>query len=187
MKYQNPDIGSSYRENDLGRVLYDLVLKYKPKKIVEIGSLGGYSTVAMAMALHELGEGKVVSYDLFDKYEFKHSSRENTQHNVDRYGVGVYVELREGDFNEWIKNPEQFDFLHFDISNTGDSLRTLYDSVKDQIAEGAIVVFEGGSYARDRVEWMVTYTKEKMMESGVPYMVLNEKFPSISQISNVIL
>lgn len=57
MKYTNPDIESSYRDNDLGRTLYDLVLKYKPKKIVEHGILFGYSTVAMAQALDELGGG----------------------------------------------------------------------------------------------------------------------------------
>lgn len=182
MKYQKIDIESSYRENDLGRTLYDLVLKLKPKLILEIGSLYGYSTVAMAMALDEIGEGKIVSYDLFDKYEFKHSSQENTQKNIDRYGVGKYVELRSGDFTEWIKKPEKFDFLHFDISNTGESLEILYQGVRDQIMEGSIVVFEGGSPARDEVEWMRKYNKKKMNESKVPYKVINEDFPSMSMI-----
>ena len=30
MKYTNPNIESSYQENDIGKTLYDAVLKYKP-------------------------------------------------------------------------------------------------------------------------------------------------------------
>jgi predicted O-methyltransferase YrrM len=44
MQYKNPtDIKSSYSQNDIGKTFYDLVLKYKPKKIVEVGTLFGYS------------------------------------------------------------------------------------------------------------------------------------------------
>ena len=36
MKYTNPKIVSSYRENNIGKTLYNLVLQLKPKKIIEI-------------------------------------------------------------------------------------------------------------------------------------------------------
>jgi len=93
MKYTNPKIESSYRKNDLGKTLYDLVLKYKPKRIIEHGVLSGYSTVAMAMALDEIGEGHIYAFDLFGNYEFKSSTIEETQKNIDRYGVSKYVSL----------------------------------------------------------------------------------------------
>lgn len=183
MQYHNPDIDSSFHEHDLGRTLYDLVLEKRPKKIVEWGVLYGYSTVAMAMALDELGEGHIVGYDLFDKYPFNHSTIEQTQGNIDRYGVSKHVTLRQGDFREWIKDPEQFDLLHVDISNHGDTIKELYEGVKDRVDAGATVIFEGGvTGEREQIPWMVKYGLPKISESGVAYKVLDERFPSISQI-----
>lgn len=185
MKYTNPDIESSYRDNDLGRTLYDLVLKYKPKKIVEHGILFGYSTVAIAQALDELGGGHIYAYDLFDTYSFKHSTIQETQKNVDRYNVGKYVTLIQKNFDEWLKNPEDFDMIHIDISNKGETIEQLYGAVKNQIQEGAIVLFEGGSKERDNVEWMVKYKCKKIRDTNVPFEVVDERFPSLSMIKKV--
>ena len=184
MNYKNPDIESSYREHDLGRTFYDIVLEKKPKKIVEWGVLYGYSTVAMAMALDELGEGHITGYDLFDDYAFKHSTMGQTQANVDQYGVSKYVTLVQGDFDQWIKNPEPFDLLHVDISNKGDTIARLYEAVKDRIAAGSTVVFEGGAPGeRDEIPWMVKYGFPRITDSGVPYRVLDARFPSLSMMT----
>lgn len=187
MKYKNPiEIDTSYSENDLGRTLYDLVLTNKPKKIVEFGVLFGYSTVVMAMALDELGEGHIYANDLFEDYKFKHSTIEQTQANIDRYGLTNYVTLVKSDFDEWLKKPEKFDLLHVDVSNKGDTIDRLYAAVKDQIDDGAIVVFEGGSEERDSVEWMIKYNCKKINDSNVPFKVIDARFPSLSMISKTI-
>lgn len=183
MKYRNPaEIESSYSKNNLGKTLYDLVLKYKPKKIMEFGILHGYSTVAMAMALDEIGEGHIYANDLFEGYEFKHATMQEAQGNIDRYGLTKYVTLGKKNFNDWLTEPEGFDFLHIDVSNKGDTIEHLYESVKDQIGRGAVVVFEGGSEERDNVEWMIKYKHKKITKSGVPYKIIDQKFPSLSQI-----
>ena len=78
MKYKNPNIESSYRKNDIGQTFFDLVLEKRPKVILEWGVLNGYSTVAMAMALDELGSGHITAYDLFDDYKYNSSTIENT-------------------------------------------------------------------------------------------------------------
>lgn len=186
MKYQNPiETESSYGENDLGRTLYDLVLKHKPKKIVEHGILFGYSTVVMAQALDEIGEGHIYAYDLFDTYAFKHSTMKETQANIDRYGLGKYVTLEQKDFEEWLKLSEDFDLMHIDISNKGDTIERLYEAVKEQVQKGAIVVFEGGSEERDNVEWMVKYNCKKLRDAKVPFEVIDERFPSLSIIKKI--
>lgn len=182
MKYQNPDIESSYRDNDLGRTLYNLVLKLKPKKIVELGVLYGYSTASMAMALDELKEGHIYAYDLFDEYPFKHSSMKETQANLDRYGVSKYVTLVKKDFEEWLKEPEDFDLLHVDISNKGDTIERLYRAVQDRVEKGAMVLFEGGSAERDKVEWMIKYNCKKIGDADVPFEIIDQRFPSLSRI-----
>jgi predicted O-methyltransferase YrrM len=183
MKYQNPiKIKSSYGKNDIGQTLYDLVLKYKPKKIVDFGILYGYSTIAMAMALDEIGEGHIYANDLFEDYQFKHSTMSETQANINSYGLAQYVTLSKKNFDEWLKQPEDFDLLHVDVSNKGDTIERLYEVVKDQINRGAIAVFEGGSEERDNVRWMIKYNCKKIGDSQVPFIVVNNKFPSLSII-----
>lgn len=224
MQYTNPDLESSYRENNLGKDLYDAVLRHKPKKIVEFGSFYGYSTVAMAMALDELGEGgHIYVYDLFDSYLFTHSAHKHTsaeslakkgtlgyylealrmdwrmwlrparniittdelRRNLERYGVAKYVTITKKNFVDWAKEPEAFDMMHFDINNTGDKIRMLYEAVKPNIDAGAVVYIEGGSADRDKLSFMENHNLEKLTESGVPYRVVNEKFPSLSVIEKI--
>lgn len=182
MRYTNPNIYSSYRQNDIGRTFYDLVLEKKPKKIVEFGVLFGYSTIAMAMALDELGEGHIWANDLWEEYPFRHSTMKETQKNIDAYGVSKYVTLQKTDFDAWLKKPEQFDLLHLDISNKGDTIARAYAALKDRIQNGAIVIFEGGTEERDEVEWMVKYNCKKLRESGVPFKVINPNFTALSMI-----
>ncbi|NBV76661.1 hypothetical protein EBR66_00630 [bacterium] len=222
MKYTNPDLDSSYRENNLGKDLYDAVLEHKPKKIIEFGSLYGYSTVAMALALHELGEGSICVYDLFESYMYTHSAHKHTSQeslkkgglryyleafimdipmwlhpsrnmisrrqvrtNLEKYGVSNFVTLKKMNFKDWIKNPEPFDMMHFDVANNGDTLRALYEAVKPFVQAGSHVYFEGGSAERDSLVWMEKHGLKKISESGVPYRVVNENFPSLSVIERV--
>src|SRR3989338_7816011 len=86
MQYTDPDIESSYHTGTICKTLYEQVLKLKPQKIVEIGTLHGYTTVIMAMALDELGEGHINAYDLFEEYPYKHPTFEGTTKNIEQIG-----------------------------------------------------------------------------------------------------
>lgn len=185
MVYNNPKVDSSYKENNLGKTLYDYVLLNKPKKIIEFGTLNGYSAISMAMALHELRSGgKIICYDLWDRYQYKHSSIENTKKNIDSYGLLDYIELKELDFNDW--KVEDFDLLHLDISNDGNTIIDLINKC-GKLNINQSIIFEGGTIERDRVEWMDKYNKKpitSIRNVGISYNILNENFPSISQISH---
>lgn len=176
--YINPDIESSYKANNLGKVLYDWVIYLKPEKIIDFGVLHGYSTVAMAMACKENGKGKVKVYDIFDKYEYNHAKFDKLIKNLKEYGLLDWVEIEEVNFFDWIKNPEKFDMLHLDISNTGDIIDMVWDNLKGN----GEVFFEGGSEQRDRVGWVVVHNKKPINQSKAKFQVLNDKFPSISKI-----
>lgn len=182
MKYTNPDIDSFYRQFNHGKLFYDMVIKHKPKKIVELGPFAGYTTVSMAMALHELGRGKIRSYDLWDKYPYKHSTLDVAKENARKYGLKDYIDFREGDLYSWLKKPEAFDMLYVDISNNGDIIELVYKALLPEIKKGKIIFFEGGSKERDNVEWMHKYNKRPFADSGVPYIMLEERFPSFGQI-----
>lgn len=47
-----------------GLFLYELVLRYQPRRILELGTWRGASTVYMAAALKELGAGKITTVDV---------------------------------------------------------------------------------------------------------------------------
>jgi predicted O-methyltransferase YrrM len=182
--YSNPKhIESSYNVHDIGSIMYDIVRKNKPKKIVEFGVLYGYSTVAMAQAIRDNGEGHINAYDLFDEYEYKNGVKEIVEHNLDFYNLKNKVTLDQCDFYEWLENPEPFDLLHFDISNDSDIIKLVKEKLTKQIEDGAIVLFEGGGVIRDDVEWMVKYGNTKMnpLKDELKFTVLSEEHPTISK------
>ena len=185
MKYINPDIESSYRENNLGKTLYDYVIQNQPKLIIEFGTLYGYSAACMAMALDELNNGgKIICYDLWEKYPYKHSVIHKTKQNLEKYNVANYVEFKELDFKEWV--PEDFDLLHLDISNDGTTIVDLSVKCFSQLKQGKHILFEGGTIERDGVEWMVKYKKQPInsIRSLIQYETISDKFPSISKLKH---
>ena len=129
-------------------ILYRFVASVKPKKIVEFGPGRGFTTVTMAKALSDYNiDGHIKSYDMWvDEYWGDSSTTQNT---YKEWGVTDYITLDRIDFFEWVKEPEEFDFLYFDVDNTGEKLEILYNGVKDQIKNGSVVFFEGGSKERD--------------------------------------
>lgn len=186
MTYTNPDIESSYRENNLGKTIYETILELKPNTVIEFGCLYGYSTVAIATALKDLGRGKLICYDLWDEYQYKHTTLSHTQQNIEKYGLTKYVEFIKKDYNEWLDSPERFDLLHLDISNTGDTILKTYESLKHFVNSGSVILFEGGTEERDNVEWMIKYGARPInsVKDVVNYKILNPAFPSLSIIKN---
>lgn len=182
--YTNPKIESSYQSNNLGETLYNTVLELQPNKIVEFGCLYGYSTVSMALALKELGRGLIYCYDLWDEYPYKHSTLDITKENIKKYGVEDYVVFGKNDYFKWLKNPEQFDLMHLDISNTGDVISKTYDALLPQLTSGSTILFEGGSEERDNIEWMKKYNATPINSAKIKtnYEVINQNFPSLSKI-----
>jgi len=183
MTFNEPNIESSYSINTLGSTIYQTVLDYKPERVIEFGALYGYSTICIASALRELGRGKLICYDIWDKYEYKHASINETHSNVIKYGLTDYVELQEMNFYEWVLNPTDFDLMHLDISNDGDIIELVYDSLVKNKKHG-VVLFEGGTVERDNVEWMIKYNKKPFssIQQKVQYEIVNPMFPSLSKI-----
>jgi len=155
---------SSYIENNIGEILKAYVLGWRPSTLVELGVLDGYSTLAIADGVKEMQllygmNTKLIAYDLFDDYQYKHGDQAEVQKLIDEKGLTQYVELRKGDaykvYEDFSDNSIQF--LHVDISNTGDTLLKILELWSPKLIERAIVMFEGGSDERDKIEWMVKY------------------------------
>ena len=55
-------------------------------------------------------------------------------------------------------------------------------SLKSQIADGAILIFEGGSRERDEAWWMREFSRTPIepLRDILGFRVLNQRFPSLS-------
>ena len=173
---------SSYAQHDLGLLLTELVLNYKPRKIVEFGVYHGYSTLNMARGLRVLRQGHIIACDLWSEYDYNHTTMDVAQKNIDEAYLSDYVTLWQADYYQWLENPGKFDMLHLDISNDGDVIEKTLTKLAPQIEAGAIVVFEGGSAERDEVEWMTKFHKRPInqLQQKFGFEILDERFPSIS-------
>jgi len=129
----------------------------------------------MAMALHELGEGKIITYDLYDAYPHHKGNKRLVEEVVKSYKLDEIIRVEVGDFHTWV--PEDADLYHVDISNDGQILKKIEAKLK-----GKHVIFEGGSKERDGAQWMNKFNKMPMLSSGIRYDVVEPRYPSISKL-----
>jgi predicted O-methyltransferase YrrM len=99
-----------------GKLLYLLAKIQGAKRILEIGTLGGYSTIWLARALPE--DGQLVTLEL----EAKHA--EVATANIRRAGLSSKVEVRLGPAAESLlqlreEGVEPFDFIFIDADKEG--------------------------------------------------------------------
>jgi len=94
---------------DAGRLLHALVLARKPRRILEIGTSYGYSTLFLADAAKEIG-GMVITLELADyKQDF-------AREQLAEAGLVDAVDFRCGDALELIAaDPGPFDFVLLDL------------------------------------------------------------------------
>ena len=94
-----------------GKLLYIMAKLSQAKRILEIGALGGYSTLWMAKALPD--DGKLVTLEIDD------NCAKTAQKNIERAGLRDKVEIRLGPalylMNDMVEKGEQpFDFIFID-------------------------------------------------------------------------
>ncbi|MEV6280089.1 O-methyltransferase [Nocardia sp. NPDC051832] len=94
-----------------GKFLYLLARSAGVRRVLEVGTLGGYSTVWLARAVGKAGQVLTL------EYEPKHA--EVARRNLDSAGVGDRVEIRVGAALDSLpvlaeENPEPFDLVFLD-------------------------------------------------------------------------
>jgi len=173
-------IVSSYTLNNIGQSIYNVVRELQPKKIIDFGLLYGYSTVCLAQAIRDNGFGEIIGYDLFEEYPYKASDKDIVKNNLKYYNLEQYVTLKKMNFNEWINLKEDFDLLHLDISNNGDTILNIFKTFPN-----SKILFEGGTIERDQVEWMIKYNKPKInpLQPKINYKIINNRFPGLSGLN----
>lgn len=157
-------VHSSYAVNHYAEVFTAIVRAFRPMSCVELGTLEGYSAIAIAQGLianHVQGEkpGHLDCYDLFEKYPYRHSTLEQAKANIAAAGVNEVVSLYEEDavIAHNYHEPDSVDLLHIDLSNTGVTVAIMIERWHPRIRQGGLILVEGGSDERDHVEWMAKY------------------------------
>ena len=146
---------SSYAARGYDSLLYALVRVLKPLQAVEIGIFQGFSLLSVAAALRANGAGRITGYDLFEAYPYRHANRDQVSRQVAALGLEPWVTVDAGDAHEIHERWNAVDYLHVDVSNTGDTYRRILTHWSTKVRQ--VIVLEGGSSERDHVRWMLDY------------------------------
>ncbi|MGI8650990.1 MAG: O-methyltransferase [Rubrobacter sp.] len=96
-----------------GRLLYLIAAVSGARRMLEIGTLGGYSGIHFARALPEEGkeerEGKLISLELSERHA------EVARKNFERAGLAKKVEVRVGDAKKTLRDMVAFGEPPFDL------------------------------------------------------------------------
>ena len=101
-----------------GKLLHVLARSVGARRILEVGTLGGYSTIWLARALP--ADGRVVTLE----YEPKHA--DVARANIERAGLGHLVEIRLGKAGDTLpriaaEKVEPFDLVFIDADKPGNA------------------------------------------------------------------
>lgn len=182
-------MNSSYKENNYGLVFQSVAWLTNPRRVVELGALNGYSTSHLIRGLTRLRrEVRLDVVDLWEDYEYNSCSldlfKENVIDYVGDFGLVDVSFIKEDCFNiSNLYDDNSIDLLHLDISNDGDKIRRFLDVWMPKMAYNSVVMVEGGSQERDRVEWMFKYNKLPMNSilADMDSIILPD-FPSLTLI-----
>lgn len=185
-KAESEQLHSSYKKHGYAHFFYALVRVLKPRRCVEIGVLEGFSLLNVALALRDNGVGMIEGFDLFEDYPYRSESYAAVSARIKRLGLQDWAKIYRADGFKVYRRYDEADFLHVDISNTGDTYRTFFKQWADKVKK--VIIFEGGSAERDQVEWMIKYQKpsifQTLNELRVAYpgwrITVLEPFPSIT-------
>ena len=121
---------------------------------------------------------KLQAYDLFDDYEFKHGSKEEVEKLIAEKDLTSCVDIIKGNAYEVYKDysDNTIQFLHVDISNTGDTLRDILTLWAPKLIQRGLVLFEGGSEKRDNDEWMIKYNKPSIKKEMETNKFINDNY-----------
>ncbi|MFQ5708111.1 MAG: O-methyltransferase [bacterium] len=165
-------IHSSYAENDYGQLFYALARILKPSLVVELGTYMGYSALHFAAAMRDNTSvnSELHMIDLWEAYSYRRCTKNVTMEHFrhsELLGVNnLKLEFINADAEQSWTNYEDdsIDILHVDLSNDGRSLNRCLQAWSPKLNRDGLLLFEGGSQERDRIDRMVKYQKSPIRD-----------------------
>lgn len=138
-------IASAWR--GLGSLAYQMVAELKPRRVVELGSFGGYSTCALALGLRDFVPGATL--DAVDTWQGDSHTGAYTERVLDQFqrlrrelGLMDIVRPRRMDFAAAAKViPAGIELLHIDGWHTYAAVSHDFELYRPLLAPGAVVLF----------------------------------------------
>jgi predicted O-methyltransferase YrrM len=141
-----------------GRIITDIIRKYKAKNILEIGTLYGYSAILMAAAVLPL-DGKVVTIEL-DK-----SIADVARKNIADAELSDRIDVRAGNALQVISKLDfEFDLLFLDAAKNEYLKYLKLAEKKKSLKEGAIIVADNVEVSKNE---MLDYLQYVRNPSGI--------------------
>lgn len=124
-----------------GKLLYDVVVRNRFTRALEIGSSTGHSGIWIAWALSKTG-GKLITVDN------DASRHQMAVENFRKAGLAEYIDARQADAHDLVpKLPGPFDFVFSDADKEG--YRSYFDAVTAKLLPGGCYVTHNVSDRRD--------------------------------------
>jgi predicted O-methyltransferase YrrM len=117
---------------EVGELLYVLALARRARRIVEFGASLGFSTIHLAAAVRDLGEGVVITTEL------EGDKAQAARDNLAAAGLGDVVDLRVGDALKTLGDVHAVDLLFLDGWNN--LYLAVLDLLEPALTPGALVV-----------------------------------------------
>jgi predicted O-methyltransferase YrrM len=138
--------------------LYEFVLREKPKKIYEMGTHRGGSALVMAAALHELGVGKVTTFD----FRSVRALRPNVETLARKSGLKRHIGVNYCDWCfEWElgkllekKRERSIDFVYIDGGHYWNCTALTFYLVTEVLRRGGWILF-------DDLDWLIDKHESK--------------------------
>ena len=141
-----------------GRIITDIIRKYKAKNILEIGTLYGYSAILMAAAVLP-SDGKVVTIEL-DK-----SIADIARKNIAAAELSDRIDVRAGNALQVISKLDfEFDLLFLDAAKNEYLKYLKLAEKKKSLKEGAIIVADNVEVSKNE---MLDYLQYVRNPSGI--------------------
>jgi predicted O-methyltransferase YrrM len=134
------------------RFLRSLILRAKPRCVIECGTAIGYSGLHIADVLRQSGEGRLITV------EINHERAMEAKRNFCRAGVGDLIEVRTGDAAIALREVyEAVDFLFLD--NSYSNYHPCLLSIMPRLKDGATIVADNVGIGASGMEDYLTYVR----------------------------
>ncbi len=133
-----------------GRMVSEIIGKYRPKRILEIGTLYGYSAILMARRLSD--NGRVLTIEI-DK-----ENAEFAKENIDEAGLSHFIEVLVGDALKILPSIHgKFDLLFIDAVK--DDYLLYLKLAEKNLVKGSVVIADNVGIFADDVKDYLDYVR----------------------------
>jgi predicted O-methyltransferase YrrM len=133
-----------------GQILAEVVRSHKPRKILEVGSLYGYSAILIAVNSPAGAEITTVEKDP------QHARI--TEQNVERARLENQIKIIQGDAKEILRRlPGPFDLVFLDAEKT--QYMEYLRAVEEKLHQGSVVVADNVGVFKDQMTGYLNYVR----------------------------